>query len=59
VPYDAVRGGAATLYPEYRKKLKDVYTPPAMCTRNCCGGVGGGVADRDQNCVKGDPATRP
>jgi len=29
-----------------------VYNPPAMCTRNCCGGVGGGVADRDQNCVK-------
>jgi len=59
VPYDAVRGGAATLYPEYRKKLKDIYMPPAMCTKNCCGGVGGGVADRDQNCVKGDPAVKP
>jgi hypothetical protein len=59
VPYDAVRGGAATLYPEYRKKLKDIYMPPAMCTKNCCGGVGGGVADRDQNCVKGDPPAKP
>jgi len=59
VPYEAVRGGAATLYPEYRKKLKDIYVPLAMCTKNCCGGVGGGVADRDQNCVKGDPAVRP
>jgi hypothetical protein len=59
VPYEAVRGGAATLYPEYRKKLKDVYVPPAMCTKNCCGGVGGGIADRDQNCVKGDPAAKP
>jgi hypothetical protein len=59
IPYEAVRGGAATLYPEYRKKLKDVYAPPAMCTKNCCGGVGGGVADRDQNCVKGDFAAKP
>jgi hypothetical protein len=59
IPYEAVRGGAATLYPEYRKKLKDVYAAPAMCTKNCCGGVGGGVADRDQNCVKGDPAAKP
>ena len=59
VPYEGVRGGAATLYPEYRKKLKDVYAQPAMCTKNCCGGVGGGVADRDQNCVKTDPAIKP
>ena len=28
-------------------------------TRNCCAGVGGGVADRDQNCVKGDAVPRP
>ena len=59
IPLEAVRGGAVTLYPEYRKKLKDLYVPPAMCTRNCCAGVGGGVADRDQNCVKGDPAAKP
>jgi hypothetical protein len=59
IPYEAVRGGAATMYPEYRKKLKDVYVPLAMCTKNCCGGVGGGVADREQNCVKGDPAATP
>ncbi len=59
VPYEAVRGGGQTLYPEYRKKLKDIYAPPAMCTKNCCAGVGGGVADRDQNCAKADPATKP
>jgi hypothetical protein len=59
VPYEAVRGGGPTVYPEYRKKLKDVYAPLAMCTKNCCGGVGGGVADREQNCVKGEPATKP
>jgi hypothetical protein len=59
IPLEAVRGGAVTLYPEYRKKLKDLYVPPATCTRNCCAGVGGGVADRDQNCVKGDPAAKP
>jgi hypothetical protein len=59
IPLEAVRGGAVTLYPEYRKKLKDLYVPPATCTRNCCAGVGGGVADRDQNCVKGDLAAKP
>jgi hypothetical protein len=56
IPLAAVRGGAATMYPEYRKALKDLYVAPAMCTRNCCAGVGGGVADRNQNCVTEKPA---
>ena len=39
LPFDATRGGAETLYPEYRKKL-DSYSPPAMCTRYCnCTGL--------------------
>jgi hypothetical protein len=35
IPLEAVLGGAETLYPEYRKKLKDKYVPPAKCPRNC------------------------
>ena len=29
IPLDALRGGAAALYPEYRKALRDRYVPPA------------------------------
>jgi hypothetical protein len=29
LPLDAVRGGASTLYPEYRRRLRDRYVPPA------------------------------
>lgn len=35
IPLDAVMGGAQTLYPAYRKKLKETYVPPAKCTVNC------------------------
>jgi len=34
LPYDATRGGAETLYPEYRSKLRD-YRAPARCERFC------------------------
>jgi hypothetical protein len=43
LPLEAALGGAQTLYPEYRKKLKD-YVPPPKCTRYCCGWTGGLVA---------------
>jgi hypothetical protein len=36
LPLIAVLGGAETLYPEFRQKLKD-YVPPAICVRYCCG----------------------
>ncbi len=39
VPKEAAMGYAETLYPEYRKKLKGVYTPPASCGRYCCGWI--------------------
>jgi hypothetical protein len=39
IPQEAVLGHAETNYPEYRNKLKDIYTPPAMCVRYCCGWV--------------------
>jgi hypothetical protein len=35
LPRDAVLGGAETLYPEYRKTIRETYVPPEPCTRNC------------------------
>ena len=29
IPLEALRGGAAGLYPEYRKQLRDKYVPPS------------------------------
>ena len=40
IPLDVTLGSAASMYPEYRKKLKDVYTAPDRCTRYCCGWIG-------------------
>ena len=40
IPVEAARGGAETMYPEYRKKLKDKYVAPAKCERYCCGWEG-------------------
>ncbi|PWU04873.1 MAG: hypothetical protein C5B51_15920 [Terriglobia bacterium] len=34
LPFEATRGGAETLYPEYRSKITP-YNPPAKCTRYC------------------------
>jgi hypothetical protein len=34
IPLDAVRGGALTMYPEYRKKIKDAYKPPEKCAQD-------------------------
>jgi hypothetical protein len=28
IPFEATRGGAETMYPEYRKKLKTMTVPP-------------------------------
>ena len=33
IPKEAAMGYAETLYPEYRKKLKGIYKPPADCCR--------------------------
>jgi hypothetical protein len=48
VPKEAAMGYAETLYPEYRKKIRNLYVPPASCGRYCCGwietqGVPGGA----------------
>jgi len=45
IPLDAVKGGPETMYPEYRKKIKDHYRRPEKCVTNAneqggCGGPG-------------------
>lgn len=35
IPVEAVLGGPETMYPDYRKKLKDKYVAPEKCVRNC------------------------
>jgi hypothetical protein len=39
IPLEAARGGAETMYPEYRNQLKEKYIAPAKCERYCCGWV--------------------
>lgn len=39
IPKDAAMGHAHTLYPEYRRTLRNVYTPPASCGQYCCGWI--------------------
>jgi len=43
IPVEGVLGGAETMYPEFRKKIKDKYVRPEKCTWSC-GGPGGGPA---------------
>ena len=36
LPFEATRGGAETLYPEYRETIRSQgYKPPATCDRYC------------------------
>jgi hypothetical protein len=35
IPGEAVLGGAETMYPAYREKIKDKFVMPAKCSRNC------------------------
>ena len=34
IPVEAVLGGAETMYPEYRKKIRDKYVRPEKCPSN-------------------------
>src|SRR6202012_2311866 len=43
IPSEAAMGGAQTMYPEFRDKIKDKFTIPGPCKRNC------GVAPNAQN----------
>ena len=55
IPVEAVLGGADTMYPEYRKKLKATYVAPEKCVRYCCGwgGGGGNPAPGLTGCISG------
>ena len=46
LPKEAVLGYPETLYPEYRKKIKDTYVPPPPCT-DSCGAAGNFVVRRN------------
>ena len=35
IPREAALGGAETMYPAYREKIKDKFVMPAKCSRNC------------------------
>jgi hypothetical protein len=39
LPKEAALGYAESLYPEYRKKIRNLYAPPASCGRYCCGWI--------------------
>ena len=54
LPYEATRGGAETMYPEYRSKMPQTFSTLDRCTRYCtCMNVGG-------NCGLGvQPAPTP
>ena len=41
IPLEAVLGGPETMYPEYRKRLKDTYVPPPPVAPGGRGGRGG------------------
>jgi hypothetical protein len=50
IPQEAVNGGAETMYPEFRKKIKDKYMRPEKCVANAielasgaCGGAARGA----------------
>jgi hypothetical protein len=60
IPPEAVRGGAETMYPEYRKRIKDKYVAPLKCERYCCGWGGGGAANvAILDCITGGSARNP
>jgi hypothetical protein len=58
IPVEAVMGGAATMYPEYRKKLQSVYVAPVKCVRWCCGWEGRTAVDTLKDCI-GDYRVTP
>jgi len=35
IPREAALGGAETMYPAFRDKLKEKFMIPPRCTRNC------------------------
>jgi len=35
IPVEAEMGGAETMYPAYRDKIKDKFVMPTKCQKNC------------------------
>jgi hypothetical protein len=56
LPAEAARGGAATTYPEYGKKLRATYTPPDKCTVYCCAGTTLGMMNSALNACRTEDA---
>ncbi len=56
IPVEAVLGGAETMYPEYRRKLKDKYVAPQICVRYCCGWGGDNAETSGLKCITGGSA---
>lgn len=64
VPYESTRGGAETMYPEYRSKMPQTFSTLDRCTRYCtCMNVGGncplGTQPRPVPVATPVPARRP
>ncbi len=56
LPLDAARGGAATTYPEYAKKLRAGYTAPGKCPVYCCTGTTIAAMGNNQGACREDDA---
>jgi metallo-beta-lactamase class B len=58
IPREAVLGGAETMYPEYRQKMKDRFVRPEKCPTNCGGPAPqpGAPPARDQAPANGQAA---
>jgi hypothetical protein len=59
LPAEAARGGAATTYPEYGKKLRATYQAPDKCTVYCCGGTTLAMMNSPFSVCREDDTPRP
>ena len=59
IPPEAALGGAETMYPDFRKKIKDKFKMPAKCTLNCGGPRGGGGGGGGGRGAAGDAPPPP
>ena len=56
IPRNAVLGGAVTMYPEYRKTMKDAFVRPEKCPANC--GAPAAPQQQPQNAPAAPPPGR-
>ena len=59
IPRKAVLGGADTMYPEYRKTMKDAFVRPDKCPANCGAPPPAAAAGRISRFVIGPGRSRP